>query len=314
LRQVKIALVGAGLMAEEHIRAFRAVPNVKISGIHSRTSERAAALAERYNIPSVCDSVDDLYRETKADLVVVAVPELQSREVCDRVFQYPWCALIEKPVGYNLTDAREIASEADRAERMAFVGLNRRHYGSTRAVLQEVMFSDEERLVHIFDQQSPKAALAAGRPSLVVDNWMYANSIHIIDYLRLFCRGDILEIDHVIKWNPENPRFILVKLHYSSGDIAIYNAVWDAPGPWSVSVTTQEKLWEMRPLERATIQVYGSRDYKSIGSDPWDEEFKPGLRFQAEEAVKAARGEPNCLPSLKEGLMTMELVKSIYGV
>ncbi len=24
---------------------------------------------------------------------------------------------------------------------------------------------------------------------------MYANSIHIIDYLRLFCRGDILEIE-----------------------------------------------------------------------------------------------------------------------
>ena len=70
----------------------------------------------------------------------------------------------------------------------------------------------------------------------------------------------------------------------------------------------------MRPLERASVQIYGSRDYKPIGKDPWDEEFKPGLRFQAEEAVKAARGEPHCLPSLKEGLTTMELVKSIYGI
>ena len=45
----------------------------------------------------------------------------------------------------------------------------------------------------------------------------------------------------------------------------------------------------------------------------WDVKFKPGLRAQAEEAVKAARGQSHALPSLEEALASMKLVQEIYA-
>lgn len=310
--KVKIAVVGAGYMAGEHIKAFSDTLEVSILGIHSRTRARAETLAKTHGIPQVYDSIEALYAGTQADLVIIAVPELSVNAVCKAAFNHPWQALIEKPVGYNLQDAQDIAAAADQAGRKAYVALNRRHYFSTRAVVQELEGVEGLRLVQVFDQENPIAALEGGQPPLVVENWMYANSIHIIDYLCVFCRGEVTSIDHVIKWDPKEPRFVLTKVQYSSGDIGVYHAIWNGPGPWAVTVTTQAKRWEMRPLEQAASQVYKSRKSDPLPVHEWDTKFKAGLRLQAEETVKALRGEKNALPTLADGIETMKLVSRIY--
>jgi len=307
-----MTIVGAGYMADEHIKAFSDIPEVSIVGIYSRTQERSDNLAKKYGIAKVYDSIRSLYEGTQADLVVIAVPELSVNTVCKEAFKYPWQALIEKPVGYNLQDAEDIAAAADKAGRKAYVALNRRHYSSTRAVLTEIEDLAGQRLVQVLDQENPLVALEGGQPQLVVDNWMYANSIHIVDYLCVFCRGEVTSVDHVIKWDPQEPRFVMTKVNYSSGDIGVYQAIWNGPGPWAVTVSTQAKRWEMRPLEQAASQIYKSRKSEPLPVHEWDTKFKPGLRKQAEETIKALRGEKHTLPTLADGIKTMQLVSKIY--
>jgi nicotinate-nucleotide pyrophosphorylase len=50
-----------------------------------------------------------------------------------------------------------------------------------------------------------------------------------------------------------------------------------------------------------------------VEQNEWDRKFKPGLRVQAEEAVKAALGQSHHLPSLQDALNSMKLVHAIYG-
>lgn len=309
----KVAIVGAGYMSREHIRAFQDVPGVEIVGIHSRTKSRAEAMAKEFCIPRVCDSVADLFKETAADLVVVSVPELSANEVCCACFDYPWTALIEKPVGYNVADAEAIAEYARAKHRRAYVALNRRHYGSTRAVVADLANQVGPRLIKIQDQEAPTAALQAGQPKLVVDNWMYANSIHIIDYFSFLGRGKVTEVVPVIRWNADEPRYVAARINFDSGDIGLYEAIWDGPGPWAVSVNTPDKRWEMRPIEKASYQLVGTRVLESVADDAWDTQFKPGLRRQAELAVLAAAGQETGLPTLQNALESMRLVKAIYS-
>lgn len=313
MKSFKVSIIGAGLMAEEHIKAFVDIPFVEISGIHSRTHSRAEALANKYAIFNVHVSIDDLYKSTRADFLIIAVPELAVNGVCMAAFKYPWQILIEKPAGYDLQDAQKIADEAARVGVNAYVALNRRHYSSTRWVLEDLVSVQGQRLVQVLDQENPQVALEGGQPPLVVENWMYANSIHLMDYLRIFCRGSIDKVERVVKWDPLDPRFVVAKVTFSSGDIGIYQAVWNAPGPWSVAVNTQSKRWEMRPLEQASVQTYKARRSETIPTHEWDSKFKPGIRLQAEEVVRAARGELHNLPSLEDGLATMKLVQQIYA-
>ena len=312
--QIRVAVIGAGYMAQEHIRAFVDVEDVICAGIFSRTRSSAEAVAERFSIEKVFNSIDELYFATQAQLVIIAVPELEVRKVCINAFKYAWTCLIEKPAGYNFAEAKLISTLASELGRTAYVALNRRHYSSTRAVVQELKDSEGQRLVHVYDQENPTAALEGGQPNEVVKNWMYANSIHIIDYLRIFCRGEIVSVQPIIPWQPETPRFVMTKITFSSGDIGIYEAIWNGPGPWAVTVTTQQKRWELRPLEHASVQLYKSRKLDPLPSHSWDAQFKPGLRLQAEEAIKAVRQEPTLLPTLDDAIETMKLVSEIYAV
>jgi predicted dehydrogenase len=300
-------------MSREHIRAFQDVPWVEITGIHSRTRSRAEALAAEFRVPVVCDSIPELFEKAAANLVVISVPELSANAVCRACFEYPWTALIEKPAGYDVADAEAIESVARAKGRRAYVALNRRHYGSTRAVVADLPNLPGPRLIKVQDQEDASAALQAGQPKLVVENWMYANSIHIIDYFSILARGKVTDVTPVIRWDPRRPRYVAARIDFDSGDIGLYEAIWDGPGPWAVSVGTQEKRWEMRPLEKAAFQLSGKRVLEPVDEDTWDSKFKPGLRRQAELAVRAASGLHTELPTLQDALATMRLTQAIYA-
>lgn len=309
----RVAVVGAGGMARQHIRAFQDVPGVSVTGIHSRTAARAEALAADLGVAGVYGSIAEMYEKTTADIVVIAVPELSVRKTCELCFEHPWTALVEKPAGYNVADAEAIQAAVTARGRRAYVALNRRHLGSTRAVLADLPNLSGPRLIKIQDQESPAAALQAGQPPLVVENWMYANSIHLIDLFTVFGRGTILDVAPVIRWNPAEPRYVAARISWDSGDVGLYEAVWNAPGSWAVTVTTPGKRWEMRPVEQAAYQLAGTRVLEPATPDPWDTAFKPGLRRQAELTVRAASGHATDLPTLADALVSMRLTQSLYS-
>jgi predicted dehydrogenase len=310
----KVAIVGAGYMAREHIRAFQDVTAVQIMGICSRTRARAEEMAAQFYIPSICDSVSELYDITQADLVVVTVPELEMNAVSRACFEYPWTVLLEKPAGFNLSDAEDIELAAHKKNSRVFVALNRRHYSSTQTVLSDLKELSGQRFIRVQDQEDQIRALQAGQPKTVVDNWMYANSIHVIDYFLILGRGTISSVEPIIPWNPDEPRYVVAKVSFASGDVGLYEGIWNGPGPWAVSVNTPAKRWEMRPLERAAFQMAGQRKMESVESHFWDTQFKPGLRLQAEKAVAVAKGKVNDLPTLQNAMESMLLVQAIFGL
>lgn len=308
----KVAVVGAGSMAREHLKAFKGLPGVELVGITSRTRARATALAAEFDLPTVCDSIGELHAATKADLVVVTVTELAMHAVCEECFCFSWAVLMEKPAGYDWDDAVALEGAARRSGTRAWVGLNRRCLSSTRAVLRDLELNPSPRFIHVQDQQNQAAARLAGQPEAVVRNWMYANSIHLVDFLRVFARGEIGAVTRVIPWNPERPGVVLVKLEFEDGDVGLYEGVWHGPGPWAVSVTLPQRRWELRPLERARFQRAGERLSHEVEVDAIDIDFKPGFRLQAELAVAAVRGETCLLPTLSDALATMRLIKLIF--
>lgn len=308
---MRVAIVGAGYTAREHARAFGDVGDVVVSGIFSRTKSRAAQLAAELGIPHVCDSVDDLAARTEAELVVVGVPEMAMNAVAKQCFQHRWSVMLEKPPGYDLADSKDIAAAAERSGSTVYVGLNRRFLSATTAVLEEVGSGSESRFIVVQDQQSLDQARGIGAPEEVVERWMFANSIHTVDYLRIFGRGEITDVDPLVPWDRRSPGQVVAKIGYSSGDSGLYIAIWDGPGPWGVSVSVPGTRWEMRPLEHATRQRSGG-PVTDLPVHPWDERFKPGFRAQARAVVDAVVGDGSAT-TLRDALETVRLIDHIYA-
>ena len=308
----RVAIVGAGYMAGEHIRAFKDA-GAEIVGIHSRTRDRADRLAAEHGIPGVCSSVSQLYEGTGAELVVVTVPELAANQVSQAAFGFPWAVLLEKPAGYDLRDAQAIVEEARSRGSRAFVALNRRFHSSTFAAWQDLLSDEGPKLIQVLDQQDQTVARAAGQPEEVVANWHFANSIHVIDFLRVFGRTPILAVDPVEPWDRERPGVVVSRVRYDNGDIGLYEGIWNGPGPWAAIVTAPSRRWELRPLEQAAVQARGERRLTPIEIESWDTAFKPGLRAQAAAAIAAARHEQSSLPTLEDAFHTMRLIEAIFA-
>lgn len=313
MKKWKVAIVGAGYMAQEHAKAFASLPEVEIVGVCSRTRARAEALAATYGA-AVYDSVEVMYSATSADAVVVAVNELSMKDVCLACFQYPWLCFLEKPVGIDLKEAESILAAQRKHDVRAYVALNRRSYASTRAALRELGGDHGPRLISVLDQQDLKSVKDSGQPEEVVRNYMYANSIHLIDYFHIFGRGKVVAVEPFSAWNPAQPGIVTASVRFDSGDIGVYQAMWDGPGPWAVSVTDRATRAELRPLERLGLQRRGERVLTQAPADTIDQDFKPGLRHQAEQVVKALAGQPIMLATLADATASMGLCAAIYGL
>jgi ornithine cyclodeaminase/alanine dehydrogenase-like protein (mu-crystallin family) len=87
---IRVAIVGAGGMGSEHARAFADIAGVDVVGLCTRTTEKGRLFAAERGIPVVAETVRGLYEQTRADLVVVAVPELAIAAVMEAVTQFPW--------------------------------------------------------------------------------------------------------------------------------------------------------------------------------------------------------------------------------
>lgn len=308
-----IAFVGAGSMASEHARAFASLPGVRIVGFCGRSHARTVELARTYGACAY-ESIDAMYRGTQAHAVVVAVNELSMDAVCHQCFEHPWLCLLEKPVGIDLPRAETILAAARRSGTRAFVALNRRSYASTRKALAELAADSSPRLISVLDQQSMVAARDGGQPEDVVRNYMYANSIHLIDYFNLFGRGSVIAVEPSVRWTPQHPGFVIATVRFESGDTGLYQAVWDGPGPWAVTVTNRQVRLEMRPLEQLGVQRRGERKLTSMAMDPVDTEFKPGLRHMAEQVIGLLGGAPTTLATLEDATRSMALCADIYGL
>lgn len=308
----KLGIVGAGYMSEEYLKVLKVHPSFEVCGINSLSRTSAMSLAERYGIITTTTSIESLYLDCRPDAVIVAVPELATREVLEEVMRFPWTCLVEKPAGINLAQAQEIANRVRVLNHPTFVALNRRFYSSTASVTSALNSLPGPRIIDVFDQEDPQMALESGTPREVVDEWMYANSIHIIDLARSLARGRVEAVETRRFGLGLDASVILSEISYSSGDRSRYFGAWNVPGPWGIHVTTSQKRLSLQPLEDAYVQEKFSRQSAAFSKGKEDLEFKPGLwGMMCQLDTQLAEGHSS-LPTIEDSLESMRLISRIF--
>jgi predicted dehydrogenase len=310
----RVAIIGAGAIAREHARAFQAQPGVELVSIQSRTASKAEAVAAEFSIRHVARSIPELYEVGLPDLVVIAVTIPATRQTCLACLEHEAALLVEKPLGLNLAECEEIVTRAAALDRKGYVAFNRRHYASTQWVQDGLKGLNGPRFIRIEDQEDTDAAALDGHAQEVVENWMYANSIHMIDLARQFGRGEIVSVSPLQPYKgPDETLAVVAEIEFESGDIALYECIWNAQGPWAATVHTRERRFELRPVETAFYQTREQRTRHPMPDAEIDSAYKPGFFMQAKSAVSAVRGEPHTLATFEDALETTRLTHRIFG-
>ncbi|WP_129717656.1 Gfo/Idh/MocA family protein [Pedobacter sp. SYP-B3415] len=124
-RQPVIIIGAGGIVADAHLPAY-AKAGFSVHGIVNRTRSRAEALAARFNIPNVYDTVADAVANAPENVVydVTIMPE----QYLDTLAQLPdgSAVLIQKPMGDDLQQAFDILALCRRKRLIAAINFQLR--------------------------------------------------------------------------------------------------------------------------------------------------------------------------------------------
>ncbi|GAB3010058.1 Gfo/Idh/MocA family oxidoreductase [Niabella terrae] len=108
INQIPICIIGAGaIVADAHLPAYQ-IAGFRVKGITNRNREKAAALAERFSIPEVYDSLEAMVAANGNEVVYdFALPASQILPVLELLPEGA-TVLIQKPLGESLQEAAAI--------------------------------------------------------------------------------------------------------------------------------------------------------------------------------------------------------------
>lgn len=311
MSKLKIGVVGAGAIAREHIKALEDNANTEVVGIVSKNHHSAFVLANEFKTLSF-SSVHDMATRSDLDGLVIAVNIPNTADVIKDCCNITHNILVEKPVALDFREATFLEAYVKKqASSNIYVAHNRRFYSATNILRKKLFDIQNPRTVFITDQQDPiEAVKVYGENPIVANNYMFANSIHLVDYLRHFCRGNIIDVQIISPFLGNIEHIINSMIIFDSGDIAYYKCAWCGPGPWSFEVYSGEDYFECRPLEKLTQRSRYSRKDNLLSDD--EGSLKAGFSMQLSEFVAACRNESNDLVTITESVEIMSLISRIF--
>jgi predicted dehydrogenase len=139
-RSVGIGCIGSGfIMAECHLTAYRAVGFNPVA-IASRTPAKARQTAERHGIATVYDSYLQMLGDDRIEVIDIAVPPDALLDIIQDIVQHNErggghlrALLVQKPLGMDYLQAKQIVELCRRAELILAVNQNMRYDQSIRA-------------------------------------------------------------------------------------------------------------------------------------------------------------------------------------
>lgn len=113
-------------MAHLHARAIKSIPNARLSGVWSRTSDSAKKFAAEFNTQSFQD-IGQMVRNNKTDLVIVCTPHPFHMQPAVEAADAGANVMVEKPLASSLPDCDNII-EACRAKRVMLGVISQRRW------------------------------------------------------------------------------------------------------------------------------------------------------------------------------------------
>ena len=135
MKKVRIALIGAGNIANTHLDAYKSLENVEIAAICDIDEERLNQTADKYGIAN---------RYTSVEAMLEAEKDLDGADVCVWNCNHAKCTiaalnaglnvLCEKPMAYNAQEAEEMLACAKKNNKFLMVGFVTRYAPETTIV------------------------------------------------------------------------------------------------------------------------------------------------------------------------------------
>ena len=307
MQKIALGIIGTGKIAQEYIKIFKKL-KVEIKIVCARKKKKLNEFCKLNKIKKNTLKIHNLLKEDLDGIVCCSSPS-SSLEVSKKLCKFNGKILFEKPLGINYNQTLKIKNLFKKKN--LFVALNRRYISSVLLSKKILKTKKKNTYFSFYDQENTLQAKKNGHDKITIKNWMYANSIHMVDLINFYVNSKITKIENQNKIFKKH-KIYFSTIHYQNGDIVEFKSFWNKPAPWKIDISLNEKFLQLKPIETLSIIDPKKKIKKMVERDKIDINFKPGFYRQCIDFKREIQNKKNNLVNINQYLTSVKLIKKIF--
>jgi predicted dehydrogenase len=316
--ELRIGVIGYGLMGELHARALESFSGTRLVGVAESNRERLAQL------PAGIKPYQDYHDliEADVDAVSICLPPRWHSEAALAALARGRHVLIEKPIAMNLAEAQEMAAAAHKAGRTLFVGMTHRFYPELQeakrlidgGAIGKIVACNDNALENALDLPPWYLDKSVAGGGVVL-----TDAVHLVDRLRWFTGDEVVAVAGAMGnayFGASVEDLGQMFLHFRSGVSAqITVAFMSHPYPdvcdlqvigteGTITVHTWKGYDLITPTTTASKLMYTN--------EPPSEKVLVGLKGEVEEFYNSVRENRQPWPSVEDSIKAMAILDAYY--
>jgi predicted dehydrogenase len=298
-RNLRLGVIGVGVMGANHARVLIDLPGVELVGIADPDRAQATAVATALGCEAVADHKALL--ALGVDAVSIAAPTHLHHSIALDCIKAGIHAMVEKPIASSVEEGRAIVTAAARAGVTLMVGHVER-FNPTVATIKQAL--DGEDILSIAITRVGPFPPRMSNVGVVIDL-----AVHDIDLIQWFTGSDIVEVQPQLKSAiAEREDIALLQFRTRSGVLAHINTNWLTPfKARTVHVATRQKYIIGDLLTRQVTECFGFQPDGSYSMRHLSVGHAEPLRAELVAFVDAIRDGKRPAVGGEEGVASLEI-------
>jgi virulence factor len=254
---LRVGVVGAGNIASiAQLPTLVQRDDVELRALVSRR-EDPSPLQRRWGFAHVYRTVDAMLDAEELDAVFVLTPRSEHVAAVEMALRAGVDVFCEKPLATSTSDAVRLAELADEQGRILMVGLNRR-FAPVYVTAREA-----------FGAGGASFCVAQKNRAGSEYRATFENAIHMVDLLRWFCGGDVVEVSSAAAgtdtWEEDGTAALI---RFSTGNTGLLVAARTA-GAWGEKLDAYGQMRSAEVIAPDTVAVTadGARTVRSMSPE-----------------------------------------------
>jgi predicted dehydrogenase len=246
---LRVGVIGAGVMGSNHARVLAQLPGVKLAGVADPLAESRSRVTGFVDCPTFA-TVDELLA-AGVDAVTIAAPTHLHRDVSLACIAHGAHVLVEKPIATTGAEGHEIIAAARSKGVTLMVGHVER-FNPAVATIKEAIRGEE--ILSVAITRVGPFPPRMSNVGVVIDL-----AVHDIDLIRWFTGSDIVEVQpQLTSAVAEREDIALLQFRTESGVLAHINTNWLTPfKARTVTIATRNKYIQGDLLTRQVTECFG---------------------------------------------------------
>jgi predicted dehydrogenase len=305
---LRAGVVGAGFVANAHVNAYAALPDVRIVGVADPVVTKAERLAAPVGAAALA-GLDELI-DAGIDVVSICTPSPTHAALAIQALDAGLHVLCEKPIARSLADGRRLVTAAQTSSGLLMIGHVSRFEPEHRLAKQ---LADAGQLGPI---QMMSHSMTTAMPGWSEVGWLADTelsggplvdlAVHSFDFLAWISGAIPVRVHAVGADTAAGPStYALVTIRYDSGAIALVETSWAHPVSHGFKLATEiigtdgRVSWTYDDIVGGMVHF---ADRPSVALEPLSDR---GFRAEVRAFVDAVRsGQPSPVPAY-EGLTAL---------